>query len=414
MTGASGEPELVDGVVAVVGDSIVLMSEINNQLRELVQSGQVPESGADLDQLRRQLVEGRVEELILVHGALRDSVTLEPGVVDRQVEQQIARVEESVGGAPALQQALASEQLTLEEYRELVAGQIRTEGMIETYILQVQRERGAPQVSEEELREFFELQREAAGERPEMISFKQVVVAPTPSDSARAAALAEAEDIREQIRDGAELEELARRYSDDEGSRQQGGDLGWFRRGDMVSDFSDAVFDMRAGEVSPVVESPFGFHIIKLERSRGAERQARHILIQPEMSGAEAATARATADTVLSRLESGAEIDSLITEYGDPAERENATADSFPVQQLPSPWDQALADADAGDLVGPIELTDQGTTKWAVVEVVERIPAGSYTLEELRPQLVRQVQRQKLIEELLTDLRRRLHVEVRI
>ncbi len=99
-------------------------------------------------------------------------------------------------------------------------------------------------------------------------------MAPEPSDSAKALARAKAEAILDSIRGGADFEEMAKRYSQDPGSAENGGDLGWFRRGQMVREFEDAAFALPDGAVSDVVETEFGYHIIKVERSRGPSAQA--------------------------------------------------------------------------------------------------------------------------------------------
>ena len=82
---------------------------------------------------------------------------------------------------------------------------------------------------------------------------------------------------------------MAKRFSEDPGSKEQGGDLGWQRASTWVPEFAAALQRLRIGEVSPVVETAYGFHIIKLEKVRGAERQARHILIRPVTSAEGAA-----------------------------------------------------------------------------------------------------------------------------
>lgn len=99
--------------------------------------------------------------------------------------------------------------------------------------------------------------------------------------------LQKAQDILQQLKDGASFEDLASQYSDDTGTAENGGDLGYFGRGVMVSQFEDAAFALDVGEISDIVQSPYGYHIIKLEDKRTKdvdgsqveEIRARHILI---------------------------------------------------------------------------------------------------------------------------------------
>src|SRR5947209_10241506 len=97
-----------------------------------------------------------------------------------------------------------------------------------------------------------------------------------------------AEDLLKRVRAGEDFTALAKEFSEDPGSRAQGGDLGWFGRGQMIKEFEDAAFALKRGEVSGVVESPFGYHIIKVEEHRRQmnddntvteQVRARHILV---------------------------------------------------------------------------------------------------------------------------------------
>jgi len=141
------------------------------------------------------------------------------------------------------------------------------------------------QVGEEELREYYRTHREDfwRGKRARLlyVTFRKV---PTSSDSLLA--LEEARELAERARSGEDFGELAREYSDDPGSAQKGGDLGYFHRGQMVKEFEEVAFGMKPGEVSDPVLSRFGWHVIKVEDRRGkgkdVEVRARHILVKVE------------------------------------------------------------------------------------------------------------------------------------
>jgi hypothetical protein len=144
-------------------------------------------------------------------------------------------------------------------------------------------------------------QRGRLGQRPATVSLQQAIIKPQPSDSAKAAARRRATEVLEELRRGGDFEVLARRHSQDP-SASQGGMLGWFRQGQMVRPFEMVAYAMRPGDVSGIVETEYGFHIIKLEKVRGPERQARHILIRPEVTPADVEAARAQAPPRLEPL----------------------------------------------------------------------------------------------------------------
>ncbi len=406
-------PELVDRIVAVVGDSVILASDVDEQIERRRAFGEpVPTDSAALEALKRQELETLINELILLQAAARDSIVAGEGEVEAQVEAAIADQERRFGSRSAFEQALSNEGMTVEQYRQMIAQGVRRSGIRQQYVALLQRDRRPPPVSDDEIREFFEERRAELGRRPATIEFEQVVVTPEPSDSARERALEEAREILEQLQEGEDFETLARRHSDDPGTRQQGGQLGWFRRGRMVPEFERVAYSLRPGEVSGIVETSFGFHIIKLDKIRGPERQARHILIQPELTDADRTRTEERAREVAEALRGGASMDSLIEAVHDPVEQSRvgpALQDS-----LPSPYRSRLQGAGTGEVVGPFAIPS-AQDAFAVVKVTDVTAAGEYTLEdqELRGQIRQFLQREKLLREVLDELRRRTYVDLR-
>jgi peptidyl-prolyl cis-trans isomerase SurA len=407
------EPELVDRVVAVVGDSAILASDIAEQIERRRAMGQpIPTDPAALDALRRQELDMLVNEMVLLQAAQRDSIIVTDADVQAQVNATLTEQERRFGGRAALEAALAAEGTTLEAYRRTVAEGVRRAGIRQQYQARIQRDRRPPPVRESEVREFFEARRGELGRRPATIEFEQLVVKAAPSDSARAAALAEAEQALAELRDGQDFAAVARRFSDDPGTREQGGELGWFRRGRMVPEFERAAYALRPGQVSGIVETAFGFHIIRVDRVRGPERLARHILIRPEITQADQARTRGRAEEVAAALRSGASLDSLATLYHDPAEQSRVG----PVLQdsLPAPYVTELRGRAAGEVVGPFRVPGTGEA-FAVARVENVTSAGEYTYddEDLRAQIRSFLQREKLMEEVLGELRDRTYIDIR-
>lgn len=410
--GTELQPELVDGVIAVVGDSVVLRSEVQEQLIDMARAGQrLPEDPVAMERLQRRVLNGIIEELVLLQAAAEDSIEIPQQQVEEMADETLRGREQAFGGRRPFEEALRREGMTYSEYRDLLVRQLRRRELIQTY-LQKQRTRAMPPVTEDELRAYFEAQGDRFGERPATVSFEQVVVAPEPTDSARAAARAEIEEIQRQLVGGEDFSTLARRHSDDPGTREQGGDLGWFRQGRMVKAFDEVVFGMRPGQVSGIVETPFGFHLIKLEKVKGAERQARHILISPAVTDADREEARLTAERVAEQLQAGASIDSLIARHHD--DTEQSEIPPYPRDQLPPPYDQLLAESGEGAVVGPVQLAEGAQAKWAVVQVQDVAEAGEVSYEDVRAGLRRELQQQKLVAELVEQLRRRMYVDIRL
>ncbi len=406
-------PEVPDRILAVVGDSIVLKSDVDLLMMQYQQSGQTI---TDTAEVYRGILENRVNELLIVQAAVRDtSIHILDEQVSTLVQQELEARRRQFGGEQQFQAALKESGMTMEDLRNMLAGDIRTRMMMREYIGKVSRERRPPPVSDDELRRYFEENRAQFGRRPETISFTQVVILPRASDSARAEARAKLEEAMKEIAAGADFATVARKYSDDPSTRERGGDLGWFRSGAMVREFDQMAFAMQPGQISPIIETSFGFHIIKLEKVRGAERQARHILVVPTVTGADAERMRATADSVIEKLQAGANVDSIVRAIGDP--NEQSRVGPYPVDRLPAPYNTVLNDVDPGMVVGPVLLpTATGASKFAVIKVTDRKPAGEFSLSDpqFRAQLQRSVAENRLVEEIIQDLKQRTHVEIRI
>jgi peptidyl-prolyl cis-trans isomerase SurA len=406
----SGE-ELVDRVVAVVGDTVVLLSDLFTDIEQLQAAGQtLPTDPQGQRRLFEELLANKVTDVVVISAARSAGVQVRDEEVAAMVAQDLANVQDRFPSEDAFREALAASGMTLEGYRQTLLVQYRDRAMVQRF-LQMRLGAGArPHVSDEEVRAFFATQAGELGPRPTTVSFQQVVIEPRATEAARAAARETAAEVLRELREGASFEVLARRYSMDPGSREQGGELGWFRPGGMVRRFEDAVYSMRPGQVSGIVETEFGFHIIRLDRVRGTERQARHILIIPEVDEAAMESARQRAEAVLAAARAGTTMPELARQHGVPGE--NLVAEQVPLDRLPEAYAAAVADAQRGDLVGPFVTTGRQGERWVVLRVTERVAEGSYRLEDVHDQIVERLQEEMMLEALVEDLRRRTHISI--
>ncbi|HET9949317.1 MAG TPA: peptidylprolyl isomerase, partial [Longimicrobiales bacterium] len=369
----------------------------------------------------RTALDAWIDRLVVLQAAEKDSlIEVDDATIDQQVATGIDQLARQFGGQAALREALFRERgMTLAEFRDIQKQMERQRQLEQLYLSNRLRNARPVEVSEAELRQRFQELAPQLGQRPRTVTFRQVVLQPEPSDNAVAAARAEAEALLDSIRAGADFIQLAERYSDDPGSALQGGDLGWFRRGQMVSEFENAAFSLSAGQVSRVVETDFGFHIIKVERTRGrSEVQARHILIVPEVTQEDVDQARALADSLVEAARSGASMAELYAEHNnDPIAPDSVTIAFDQLDQLPPAY-SALRPTRAGDVIGPLEYTAATDrledVRLAVVKVVEVREAGAFTFEDMRAQLAQRVQAEKQRQRIIEDLRSRTYIEIRL
>lgn len=412
---ATNGEELVDRVIAVVGDTALLLSDLQAAVQQQQAAGrQIPQDPAQFQNFMQEILDERINSLLLVEAARDAGITITDDQLDRAVEGQIQQVLRSFGGSQArLEAALQQDGMTMTQYRDILRQQFRDDQLMRTYMGQRMRARARPVISEDEIRAAFETQRERLGMRPPTITFRQVLVSPEPSDSADAAARKEAEEVYLELQDGGDWDVLARRFSDDPGSRETGGDLGWVRQGEgLVQDFERMAFSIRPGIISPIFRSDFGYHILQVRRVQGAERQVRHILISPEITEDDLERARVRADSVVEAIQDGANVLTLARSYDTPSDQ--IEIQPIPIAELPGPYAQALADAQTGAVVGPFQVPGAGPDSWAVVQVTLREEERPFTLQDVREQLVLQLQEAEMIDQIVRDLRNSIHVAIRL
>ena len=404
---------LVDEVVAIVGDSVIVLSQvIQGENTWRAQGRPVPEEGTrEREEFRQERLEEIVQQLLVLQAAAQDTLLeVEDERVEDQLQERMAQIENNFGSRTAMEQQLEIEGLTIQSYREMMREQIAQEQLVQLYMAR-HGDQGAVEVTEDEMRAFFEEGRATLEERPATVTFKQVMLSVAPSDSSRQAARETLEGLLERARAGEDFAALATEYSQDPGSATAGGDLGWFRRGDMVDEFEETAFTMLEGGISEVVETIHGFHIILLERMRVAERKSRHILIRPETGTQDNARTRRVAEEVAARAATE-DFEALIDEYHDTSLPDSATVPLRQIAQiLPAAYLAALTGREEGEVVGPLQFGYLGQERFAVLKIVEQREAGEFTYEDLEPQIRATLMRQKRVEALMANLRARTYVE---
>ncbi len=410
------DSNLVDRVVATVGDSAVFLSQVQEQILRLRASGMpVPEDPEEQRELEREVLDEVVNQMLILNAAAQDTLmTVPEGRLDQETEQAWQDALRRFGSEETMIQALESEGLTIAEYRSSLREEIRKGLLSERFVQTELSEARIVPVEEAEMRAFFERERESLGERPATITFDQVLLSPVPSDPVKARARARATELLALLEEGEDFGELARRFSNDPGSAQRGGELGWIRRGMMVPEFEDAAFGLFREETSDVVDSQFGSHILQVQRIRGPERMVRHILIATEPTPGDIETARERALEIHAAVAGGVALSRFYDEGEEIGLPHPMTLPRDRLGQLPSGLAQALDRAGEGEVLGPIEVEAQpDRPAYSVVRVEEVREAGVLTYEDVRDQIRGVLQDERLQEELLNRLRTQIHVDVR-
>ena len=394
---ARAEPVLLDKIVAVVDDEIVLQSDVENKLRmALIGQGidvrTMPQ--AELEDMFNKVLENEIQRKLLLAKAREDSIEVDDDRVEEMVRAQIRQFKEEFGAA-AFAEELKNQGLTerqvRDEFREQFRDQYLERSMHEMLAQQVS-------VSPRDVKAFQEKYRR--GESA-VVSLSHIFVEPTASAEQQDKIRPQAEAVLERIRAGEDFAALAKEFSQDPGSASQGGDLGFFGRGTMVTAFEEVAFGLKVGEVSDLVQSKFGFHIIRVDEIAGDQVRARHILFLLPADG-DAAQRKAMA--LYQRIQDGADFAELARTESD-FEQTGARGGflgSFPKANLPPEYADVVRALKPGEVSLPVKVEGG----WNLFRINDDISA----LEEI----AKEERLQALFREKLAETRKKLYVDVRL
>jgi peptidyl-prolyl cis-trans isomerase SurA len=307
-----------------------------------------------------------------------------------------------------------------EEYRRTLFDQLRRKAIVQKTFAEMRKLAKPASVTEAEVDTAYDKIKGQLAKRPATVSFRQIVVPSRPSRHADSVAYLKADSLLTELKKGADFAEVAKRESMDPSTKNVGGDLGWNRRGGspgqpaLVPEFEAVMFALRPGELSPIVHTSFGYHIIRVDRVEPGQVKARHILIAPVIDSNDVHTALLRADSVAQKWRKGANFDSLVARYHDPAE-EKGLVQPIPIDSLPKAYQTAIDSLKPGEVTAPFALASPGgTTKYAVLQISTRTAEGQYSVAEERENIRAELAYEKQARTLLDDLRKQTYVSLRL
>ena len=414
--------DTVDRVVAVVGSAVITWSDLAAQVNEERAAGlQLPADAAGQLAVAKTVLGELIDQEILVQKAKDVKVEVTDNDVAPQVDAQIKSVRSHFqSDAEYRAQLKAAGFGSPEEYRRTVFDQMRR-NLIQSKTFAILRKTAKPEsVTQEEVTASFDKFKPQFEKSVASVAFQQIVVPSFPSRQEDSVARVKAESVLEQLKKGADFAEMAKKYSMDPSTKDVGGDLGWNRRGGspgqpaLVPAFEAMMFSLRPGELSPLVRTSYGYHIIRVDRVQPGEVKARHILIAPTVDSNDVHLALLRADTVAAKWRKGANFDSLVAKYHDPAE-DKGIVQPLALDSLPEVYRTALADLKVNDVSQPFPLTaPSGGTKYAVVKVTEKTKAGEYSVPAIREKIREQLEDEKQVRAILDQLRKETYVSIRL
>ena len=294
---ASAQKNVIDKIIAVVGEEIVLKSDIENQFLHEQSQGLVNSSTDS----RTRILENLLVQKLLVAQAKIDSIEVTDTEVENALNSQLEQYVQHIGSRERLETYFGKSYEDIKnEMRNPLREQIITQRMQSKIVENVR-------VTPSEVRYFYrKFNKDSLPEVPDKYEIQQIVIKPRISDTEKERIRNRLRDFREEILAGKQtFNTLAVLYSEDPGSAAKGGELGYQTKSALAPAFAEAAFSLKPGRVSKIVETEFGFHILQYIDRQGDKVNVRHILLRPRISDEERQEAIQHLDTVLTYIHDG-------------------------------------------------------------------------------------------------------------
>lgn len=288
--------QVADKIVAVVGKNrIILQSELE------VQAAQAAQQMPSQENIQCEVLQQMIMQKMLMEQAERDSIVVSPEEVEGTLENRIRYFISMYGSKDKLEEISGKTIYQLkEDNREVIKESMLAERVQQQVLQNIK-------VTPAEVRTFFaNIPADSLPFFPATVEIGQIVIDPDVSPEVDAETRKKLEGIRNEIvNEGADFELKAALYSEDPGSRNNGGDLGTVNRKSVVSEFAAAAFKLQNGEISQIVKTKFGYHIIQMVQRKGEDAHLRHILIKPTHVSSDYKAALEKLDSIRAELITG-------------------------------------------------------------------------------------------------------------
>lgn len=426
--GAAAQPvapgQRLDGIAAVVGEQVVLYSEVDALVQQTTQGREAPPD------LWSRALDRLVDQRVIIAKARQDTtLNVTDEIVSQRVDQQVAQLAAQVGGEAALVQAYGR---SIDEIKVSVREDVRDELLLQQYQGRRMRE---VKVTPGEVRAWFDrIPESERPEVPELVRVAHIVKIPASDEAGEARVRAVADALRDSIlAEQATIEELANRYSDDPGNTnrdgtQNGGLYTTLRLTDLEPRFQAAAAAAEPGSISPVFETPFGYHVLRVNSRDGNRISFNHILLQVEVGEGEAEAARQALSVLRDSIQAGTPFEAIARRQSEePTSAARGGYVAVPqtrqrdlsVEGLGPQWRATIDTLEVGEIShpAPVQLADaEGTQAFHIVLLQKRTPAHPLSVTDdyaLLSQYALQEKQNEVLAEWVADLRRTVYVDIR-
>ncbi|MGB9771551.1 MAG: peptidylprolyl isomerase [Candidatus Kapaibacteriota bacterium] len=402
-----GEP--LDKIVAIVGDEMILYSDVQAQAQVLAQ--QDPRIDPNDPKIQEKILEQLINEKLVLIKAKEDSITVSDEEIDQQWDFRLKALVQHYGSEKRIEDVYGMSIPRLKaEYRDEIRKFLLTEKMKE-------KKFGNIKVSEREVKEFYEQFKDSLPTIPEQVELYHIVKSFNPPEEVRRQKLELAKRVRDSIIKSGDFVRFVKLYSDDYSSVNSGGELGWVPRGRFFPEFEQVAFNLQIREVSPPVETPLGYHIIQLLGKNKDSVLVRHILFKITPSEEEIIKTKKFLDSLKSLFYKGVPFEELAKKYSDETETSGAGGflGRFGTESLPENIRNIIDTLPAGKVSAPSLYKTHPVESYHIIYKKRVIPPHKpdpqIDYKELE-QICTTYKQNKLYMEWINELRKTIYWEI--
>ncbi|MEI7499158.1 MAG: peptidylprolyl isomerase [Bacteroidota bacterium] len=374
---------IIDGIVAIVGGNPILISDIENQYLQIRSQGNIMGTAP---KLKCQIFENLLFQKLLLHQAQVDSIKVTDEQVELEIDRRMRYFISQAGTPERLEEHFGKSLLEIKnELRDVIKESMLTEQEQQKISKDVT-------ITPAEVKTFFrKLPKDSIPLINSEIEIGMIVRQPAIGDEEKQIVKDKLKGFKERFTKGDDFSTLAVLYSEDPGSSKQGGELGMFKRGEMRPEFEAAAFKLKPGEVSDIVETEDGFHLIQMVERRGEYINVRHILIQPKVSPINLNKAKLSLDSVASQIsQKKLTFDMAVIRYSDDPSRisgglmiNQASGNSkFEAGQVDAKIFFVIDKLKVGEVSSPVLTNDRGKQDYRIYYLKTRTNPHKANLEE--------------------------------
>lgn len=401
-----------DRIVAIAGNNIITESDFQYQVQLYARQNQLAEISPYLAQ---QIFQSLLTNKIMLAKAEQDSIEVSEDEIVRELDNRIKTLVNQVGSVQRLEEVYG---MSLIKIKTILRGDLTDNLKIEK--LKRDKFQGGIRISDREIRDFFNTYKDSLPEASEEFEISHIFVERKVSAAERESARRIAEIIMDSVKQGVDFSELAKRNSSDSMSAIAGGDLGFAKKGTFVKEFEEAVYSLKVGEVSEIVETQFGFHIIKLTDKQGDNVKSQHILIKyPVLESSDFETINFLKDLKDSIINGRITFDSAAKFYSqDPNSKDKGGyVGRVPAEQVDSLTIETLRSLDSGQVSDPVRLGNDIKYGYEIYKLIAIYPPHRYNLKddyERIKSFAQSYKENKEMEDWINEIRESVFVEIKM